>query len=188
MWIFLNDAWLSIVEDREDAEYLLVRSRRSGDIERVFGVQEDIDREADYHYRAHILRDHVAGVLAREVGRIDYDNFKNSVEDSQLHASYSRVWQVGYNLQWANYNEGRQRRLPHAIVTSSQAADDLDVCAFCQEDIDIAFHAPEPGQPVDVCEACWSDNGKEVLNRWYSDLEAQDQAQDEEEGEQTKIW
>lgn len=36
MWIFRNDAMLSVVENWDDPTLLLVRSRQHGDIEKVF--------------------------------------------------------------------------------------------------------------------------------------------------------
>jgi hypothetical protein len=36
MWVFLSGAFLSIVQDKQKPERLVVRARRRGDIERVF--------------------------------------------------------------------------------------------------------------------------------------------------------
>ena len=168
MWVMLNDAWFSIVADRDDPEYLLVRSRQSGAIKRVFGIEEDVDTLADYHFRCFIARDHVAGVMAREVQRVTYPNFKNSVKDPELKKAYNSVWTIGYKMQWDAHDKGVQRRVLQPTIHSD---DDGDLCSWCHEEIDVSFHAPEPGQPVDVCEACWRQNGKEVLNDWYRDQE-----------------
>ena len=168
MWIMLNDAWLSIVADRDDPEYLLVRSRKRGAVADIFGQGEFEDVEADYQFRQFIHRDHVAGVMAREVQRVTYDNFKNSVKDPQLKSAYNQVWTVGWKMQLENQNKGVQRRALQPTITPN-AADDLDLCSWCQEEIDTSFHAPEPGQPVDVCESCWSQNGEQVLTHWYEE-------------------
>lgn len=173
----LNDAWFSIVADRDDQEYLLVRSRLPGAIKEVFGIEEEVDTQADYHFRQFIHRDHVAGVMAREVQRVTYDNFKNSVKDTRLKSAYNSVWTIGYKMQWDEHDRGVQRRVLQPTITPN-AADDLDVCSWCHEEIDSAFHAPEPGQPVDVCEPCWRQNGKDILNDWY-----QGQEEDKEEGD-----
>lgn len=167
MWVMLNDAWFSIVADRDDQEYLLVRSRQSGAIKRVFGIEEDVDTQADYHFRCFIARDHVAGVMAREVQRITYENFKNSVKDPALKTAYNSVWTIGYKMQWDAHDKGVQRRVLQPTIQS----DAVDVCSWCQEDIDHSFHAPEYGQPVDVCESCWRQNGKDMLNDWYTNQE-----------------
>lgn len=95
MWIFINDAFLSIVADEGDRRRLLVRARKKGDIESVF------PREArailhtpgnDYAYRAYIPRTVVARVMANETKSIDYPNFKNSVRDVGRHNIYLQVW------------------------------------------------------------------------------------------------
>ena len=65
MWIYLNDAFLSVVAHRDDDAVLLVRGRRPGDIERVFpeaAVQET--PAADYRFRAALPRRRVVEVLA----------------------------------------------------------------------------------------------------------------------------
>lgn len=105
MWIFLNDAFFSIVEPRRQAPRcndLLVRARTAGDIERHFPhyeIQEDAG--TDYAFRALVSRNHVANVIANQIGRIDYGNFKDSVPKSKpgylqaLHA----IWDVMSRLQ-----------------------------------------------------------------------------------------
>jgi len=95
MWIFLNDAFLSIVSHRDRKGGLLVRARRRGDIERVFPeVQVTEMPDADYRFRAAIPKQLVADTLAQKVLGIEYDNFKNSMsgEDVQRHAAYLDVW------------------------------------------------------------------------------------------------
>lgn len=94
MWIMLNDAFFSIVAKDAPPGHLLVRARRRGDIEKVFGrrVKVDEDDRGDYLFRARIPRSEIAEVLERELGRIDYVNFKGSVKDDGLHRAYMGVW------------------------------------------------------------------------------------------------
>jgi len=79
---------------------LIVRARRRGDIERYF---PDIEVEAtpgrDYYFRAEISRMAVAEIIATNIQKIQYDNFKNSVSDDNLHAAYSKVWTTMSKLQ-----------------------------------------------------------------------------------------
>jgi hypothetical protein len=72
----------------------LVRARREGDIERVFGRHVEVERDttADYLFRARVSGEEVAEVIRREVLSISYGNFKNSVRDRTLHDAYMRVW------------------------------------------------------------------------------------------------
>lgn len=92
MWICLNDAFFSIVADQRDPDSLLVRARREGDVERVFGVRAAFTPDNDYAYRASIKRHHVVAAIEDEVQEIRYENFKNSVKDPLLQAVYNRVW------------------------------------------------------------------------------------------------
>jgi hypothetical protein len=100
MWFYFNDAFLSIVENRDDAGLLHVRARHAGDIERVFpDVKVQHTPDGDYQYRADIERQTVARVIAQRISGIDYDNFKNSVLDYDRHIAYLAVWQASQRLQ-----------------------------------------------------------------------------------------
>lgn len=101
MWIMLNNAFFSVVQNNDHSNCLLVRARRQGDIERVFGSNRKVERTPgrDYLYRALINRDVVADIIRAHVEDIDYSNFKNSVSDNQLHNAYSQVWHTMSRLQ-----------------------------------------------------------------------------------------
>jgi hypothetical protein len=79
---------------------LLVRARRAGDIEKVFpDAKVSRNTKSDYLYRAVLPRDVVKQALAAMIDKIDYPNFKDSVEDSSLHAAYAGVWHAMAGLQ-----------------------------------------------------------------------------------------
>jgi hypothetical protein len=81
MWIYLRDAFLSVVVDRNDPNSLLVRGRFPGDIERVLPYAEVIATpRADYRFRASVPRAAVAEMLARQALTMTADNFKGSVK------------------------------------------------------------------------------------------------------------
>jgi hypothetical protein len=94
MWLCLNDSFFSLVSKNCSEGQLLVRARREGDIERVFGRRHVVTRDtcADYLYRAVISREEIKTVMAKEVDRIHYPNFKDSVEAKDLHDAYMGVW------------------------------------------------------------------------------------------------
>lgn len=100
MWLCLSDAFLSIVSKDCARDELLVRSRRKGDIEKIF-PRAKVTRTplADYMYRAVVKRDEVGKALVGEVARITYGNFKDSVADDALHNAYLRVWTTMVSLQ-----------------------------------------------------------------------------------------
>src|SRR5712671_2614104 len=93
MWIMTNNSYLSIVSKDCGPAELLVRARRAGDIENVFpDAKVTRSTNRDYLYRAVLPCDVVKQALAAMIDKIDYPNFKDSVEDSSLHAAYVSVW------------------------------------------------------------------------------------------------
>lgn len=101
MWIMLSDAFFSIVKKDCPADSLCVRARRPGDIEKVFGRRTKVVHltKADYMYRAVVPIDEVEDALGRELNRIDYGNFKDTVEDEELHSAYMKVWSAMADTQ-----------------------------------------------------------------------------------------
>lgn len=104
MWLYLSDAFLSIVAHQEEPDSLLVRARCAGDIERVF-PHAKVWRTptADYLYRAVISRTAVAAALAIAARCIEYRNFKSSVVGNDRH----RVYYGAYNATLALDGEPR---------------------------------------------------------------------------------
>lgn len=95
MWIFLKDSFLSVVAHRDRPDDLLVRARKKGDVRRAFPeAEEQHTPHADYPYRAIIPRVRVAEVMAAQAHAIDYDNFKNQVEDDARHGAYLDCWAI----------------------------------------------------------------------------------------------
>lgn len=100
MWIFLNNAFLSIVHKDGDDSTLLVRARRRGDIEAVFPEAEVRETPGnDYRFRALLDRETVAQAMAESVRNICYANFKDTVKDRARHDAYLGVWTVMYRYQ-----------------------------------------------------------------------------------------
>jgi hypothetical protein len=97
MWIFFNDAFLSVVADSADPKgnRLLVRARAVGQIEPVFPTAEVFQVPgSDYAYRAWVPRQTVAENLAARAKAMDYPNFKNSIKDPGYHDAAMEVWSV----------------------------------------------------------------------------------------------
>ena len=100
MWICFQECFLSIVDKNCQADELLVRARRDGDIEQVFPDAEvEVSFNTDYRCRARVKRTEVASALMRAVMNIDYGNFKDSVRDRALHDAYMGVWRTIGKLQ-----------------------------------------------------------------------------------------
>ncbi|MDD3147545.1 MAG: hypothetical protein PHD82_09600 [Candidatus Riflebacteria bacterium] len=95
MWIALNDAFISIVDKAKDKSCLMVRARRTGDIEAVFADAKVVaDAGIDYKYRAEVNREAVAAAISARIMGINYSNFKGSVHDHKRHNAYMKVWEL----------------------------------------------------------------------------------------------
>jgi hypothetical protein len=110
MWIFLNNAFLSVVHKDAPAGALLVRGRIQGDIERVFPeALVTTSPDNDYRYRAVVARETVAKALAAAVDNLDYANFKSSVAERDRHDAYLEVWSVMHRWQGTRARRIQQR-------------------------------------------------------------------------------
>ncbi|MEQ9398173.1 MAG: hypothetical protein RJQ04_03305 [Longimicrobiales bacterium] len=82
MWICLNDAFVSIVEDPNDDSSLLVRARRFDDLVRALRVKPwdiDVTPDQEYPYRVMLPRPRVQNAVYRAVGDIAYSSLQASV-------------------------------------------------------------------------------------------------------------
>lgn len=107
MWVFLSNAFLSIVEHKDDPALLVVRARARTDLARVFPAHAGRVAHTpggDYAFRASVPREEVAAALHAEVRRIGYTNFKDSVKEADRKAACLRVWNT-----MADFQEDRLR-------------------------------------------------------------------------------
>lgn len=117
MWVFMNDAFFSVVKDRTNKNGVVVRARVGGDLEKVFGGQHEVleTEDSDYRFRMFLDQEYVKNVISDRVMGINYTNFKDSIDkkDTERKAYYTRVWSVMYDWQetlyqraygwWQNY-------------------------------------------------------------------------------------
>jgi hypothetical protein len=109
MWIFLAEAFLSIVASPEEPDSLKIRGRFKGDIERIFPeAQVEAWAGTDYAYRATLPRARVAEAVSRAATEIKAVNFKGSVPERWRHDTYMDVWSVLAKEQ--DRREGRPPR------------------------------------------------------------------------------
>lgn len=103
MWVMLSDSYISAVAyvvTPPQPDKLLIRSRVRGDIERLFpGVTVKRTPDADYMFRAVVTRAAMAAVMANEIGKIDYPNFKDSVKENDRHNAYLKCWTAMMSFQ-----------------------------------------------------------------------------------------
>jgi inorganic pyrophosphatase len=111
MWLFTNNAFVSVVADRENPQTgdLLVRARAKGHINslwpdaKVFSVAN-----SDYAYRAWVSRNDFKEALLNQVDNLNYTNFKNSIRDKGYHDAALDVWDAMYSYQ-SRQNLSNQR-------------------------------------------------------------------------------
>ena len=104
MWLFVSGGYLSIVTHREQPGDLLVRARHPDHIQAVFpDAQVVFIAAADYPYRTVLTREAVQSVVAEYLLTMNYDNFKNSIEDDEFHDVCFDVWRT----MWAYGNRHR---------------------------------------------------------------------------------
>ena len=106
MWVMTTRGFYSVVEDREDARFLLVRARVRSDLDHLRELLPDLrpwhDPAADYAWRARVERREWAFALGMMAGEIHYPNFKNAVAEQQGRERsrvYGHVWSVLLDLQ-----------------------------------------------------------------------------------------
>jgi hypothetical protein len=92
MWVFLTDAFLSIVSDPQQPEHLLVRARFKGDIEAVFPFVKAEYTGGEYSYEISIERDVVAAALSQRIRALDYESLGEAIQDDKRHDAYFQVW------------------------------------------------------------------------------------------------
>lgn len=100
MWLCFNDGFVSAVEDRTDFDTLVIRSRRKEILNDLFGEENVLENAGtDYKYRVYVNREEFADLVRERIMNIDYDNFKNSVRDHDLHDLYAGFWVDHYRYQ-----------------------------------------------------------------------------------------
>lgn len=100
MWITTVNGFVSVVEDRDDADILQVRARARADITAMFPTAEVYDLPgADYLHRARVPRQQVADALHAAVMAIDYDSH---FKDVALETSPPNDWRYdAYYDTWS---------------------------------------------------------------------------------------
>jgi hypothetical protein len=100
MWFCFSDGFISAVQHRDDPATLVVRARRRDILDVLFPEYKVIvGGSTDYNYRVFIDKKDFNDIVSRRIQAIDYANFKNSVEDDDLHQLYADFWQLHYEYQ-----------------------------------------------------------------------------------------
>lgn len=100
MWVFLNNAFLSIVAHGQNEDLFCVRARFEGDIEAVFPEADVAETpRSDYRFSASISRHRVVERVAQITSEINYPSFKDSVRDPNRKDAYIQVWEAMWSAQ-----------------------------------------------------------------------------------------
>lgn len=105
MWLGTNKGFYSIARvpaqflngkgDNKIGEDYTVRARDRNYLELKFPNKEIYSYTfSDYQYRVYVTRQELNKFLLDEVEIIDYDNFKNTVDETKLHYFYMQVWDL----------------------------------------------------------------------------------------------
>jgi len=124
MWICLNNAFVSIVEDYADSAYVQVRGRREQDVLNFLGdysatiIQTD---DRDYRFRAIVLKFDLSKILAKCADRIDYGNFKDSVSNKDLAQMYTEVWISGIANLDPEWSARQEKSYQNALFANNSS-------------------------------------------------------------------
>lgn len=102
MWVYTKHGFFSIVQDKDDEGYLIVRARVKGDIEFYFDARQVKETEnSDYRYRIRLHREIVNTWLYEAVDDIDYTNFKAAagMQDNRRSEYYGLIWSIMADMQ-----------------------------------------------------------------------------------------
>lgn len=100
MWIFTSKGMVSIVRHRNEPQLMMVRARQPDVLKTLFPEEKLlITPDADYRYRMEVPQSDVINALEDQLETMQYDNFKNSIEDHDYHTACSKVWSVMYRYQ-----------------------------------------------------------------------------------------
>ncbi len=105
MWLFTSLGFVSIVQNRDRKQNLLVRARDKLHLQALFpDAVVDETPDADYRFRTTVSKKVVRKFVADQVSAIDYPNFKDTVVDPDYHAACLRVWSAMHDLQVQRQN------------------------------------------------------------------------------------
>jgi hypothetical protein len=105
MWLFLSDGFVSIVQDRDNKNNLLVRARVKSHLQALFPDSLIVQTpDADYRFRTVVSKKVVRKFVSDQVSAITYGNFKDTVVDPDYHSACLQVWSAMHDLQVQRQN------------------------------------------------------------------------------------
>lgn len=107
MWICFNTGFVSVVQSKEDTNMFMVRSRKREWLEDTFPGRDILEWEThDYRFRILITRAEFAAFMVDYIAEeLTYSNFKDTVDDDELHDFYVSIWGAGMSIQRRDINK-----------------------------------------------------------------------------------
>ena len=100
MWVCFNNAFISAVESEDDPGLLKIRARNIDHLFALFPDKEILTMiGTDYRHRVFVSTEEFTKVMIDRIQLIVYSNFKNSVDDDDLHDHYAGFWQDHFAYQ-----------------------------------------------------------------------------------------
>lgn len=110
MWIYTDKGFISVVAHRTDPTLFLVRGRSKAHLETMFPTHKvESTPNADYGFRIYMEKVSFQQWMKREVTKLTYPNFKNSIREESYHQAASDVWAIMLDYQRGFY---RQAKMP----------------------------------------------------------------------------
>lgn len=115
MWIVSNNSYISVVENRNNRDYFVVRARIKGDLENFFAgekIEVHETSDSDYRFRTFVKKTDFITQMSENINKINYTNFKDSVKEIDRKSWYTKIWYIMYDVQerlyqtkaeWLNY-------------------------------------------------------------------------------------
>lgn len=121
MWIMTNKGFISAVQHRHDPDILMVRARKREHLLQIVDDRHIFQvTPSDYPWRCNINKDLFAYKLCELTQNINYDNFKNSVDDQTYKSFLERVWFEGFG--YGNLVQRRATMKPEDYLKHTKAA------------------------------------------------------------------
>lgn len=104
MWVFTQQGFVSIVDNRQSPGKLTVRSRDKASLEPISARTGEKILELpnrDYEYRIYITREQLADWLVDQVDHLTYSNFKSRISKTRgavYHGACDAVWGVMHDV------------------------------------------------------------------------------------------
>ena len=100
MWVFTQDGFISVVDNKQEPGKLTARARDEQSLQllaELAGSEIHRSKNCDYPYRTFVTRDQLNEFMTAQIDSLDYRNFKSRVWQSRgekYHDACTDVWEA----------------------------------------------------------------------------------------------